>query len=122
MARAKPSGIAIRELVIGTGPEADRTSVVRIHYRLFLNRGDLVQDTWRDGCPHTIELGRREAIDGLRYGLIGMRVGGRRELIVSPHLAYRDSGVAGKIPPNAVLRFEMELLAITPPGRCTLLQ
>ena len=112
MARTKASGIAIRDLEIGTGPEADRKSVVSVHYRLFLNRGDLVQDTWSDGCPHTIDLGQREAIDGLRYGLVGMRVGGRRELIVGPHLAYRESGVAGIIPPNAVLRFEIELLQV----------
>jgi FKBP-type peptidyl-prolyl cis-trans isomerase len=51
-------------------------------------------------------------IAGLERGLEGMRIGGIRKLRVSPHLAYRDTGVPGVVPPNAVLMFEIELLSI----------
>jgi FKBP-type peptidyl-prolyl cis-trans isomerase len=51
-------------------------------------------------------------IAGLEYGIEGMRVGGRRRLRVPPHLGYRDKGMSGKIPPNALLFFEVELLEV----------
>jgi FKBP-type peptidyl-prolyl cis-trans isomerase len=50
-----------------------------------------------------IDLGRRESIAGLRYGIPGMRVGGTREIVISPHLAYGEVGIPGRIP--AVSRF-----------------
>ncbi len=113
MPRTKPSGLTIQDTVVGSGVAAERGSTVSIHYRLFLNRGDLVQDTRSSGAPYQIQLGRRHVIAGLERGVIGMRVGGQRELVVSPHLAYRDEGVAGIIPANAVLRFEIELLNVS---------
>ena len=113
MPRTKPSGLTIRDIIVGRGDVADRGSIVSVHYRLFLNRGDLVQDTRSGGAPCQLQLGRRQAIAGLERGIIGMRVGGRRELVVGPHLAYRDAGVVGVIPANAVLRFEIELLNVS---------
>lgn len=68
-------------------------------------------NTRRDGQPLRITLGKRFVIAGLEKGIEGMRAGGLREIIVSPHLAYGAEG-AGKIPPNAVLRFEVELLEV----------
>jgi FKBP-type peptidyl-prolyl isomerase-like protein len=59
-----------------------------------------------------IDLGRRESIAGLRYGIPGMRVGGAREIVISPHLAYGEVGIPGRIPANALLRCEVELLEI----------
>jgi FKBP-type peptidyl-prolyl cis-trans isomerase len=57
-------------------------------------------------------VGERRTIAGLSWGVEGMHVGGRRRLHVGPHLAYRDKGVPGVIPPNAKLMFEVELLAV----------
>lgn len=65
-----------------------------------------------DNDLHTFTLGARVAIAGLEYGVEGMRVGGRRRIKVPPHLGYREQGIAGKIPPNAILFFDVELLEV----------
>ena len=57
----------------------------------------------------TIVLGRREAVAGVEHALLGMKVGGYRKVRISPHLAYRDKGIPGLIPPNAVLICEIWL-------------
>lgn len=72
-------------------------------------------NTYADGNPNRIHLGKRYGIAGLEKGIRGMRVGGLRKLTVSPHLAFGAKQV-GKIPPNAVLRFEVELLEVMEPG------
>lgn len=110
------SGVKIRDLSTGTGEEATRDRQVQIHVRGFLNRGELVIDTRGEGRPWRIELGKRYCIAGLRYGVEGMRVGGKRELVVSPHLAYGTDGLLGLVPPNAVMRFEVELLDVRDAG------
>jgi FKBP-type peptidyl-prolyl cis-trans isomerase len=107
-----PAGLKIKDICVGVGQLAERGKVVSIHYRGFLNRGDQFQSTYDSGQPIQFEIGKRNVIAGLEYGVAGMRVGGRRELIVSPHLAYREDGVEGRVPANAVLRFEVELLAV----------
>lgn len=102
------SGIKIEHELAGTGPVAERGDAVTIVYDLFLNRGEAVQSRQTTGFT----LGKRRVIPGLEYGVEGMRVGGRRRIRVSPHLAYRDTGVPDVIPPNAVLIFNIELLSI----------
>lgn len=107
-----PKGIEIKDLTVGTGDEATRESVVAVNVREFLRRGDEVSPSPLFGTRHLIDLGRRECMAGLRYGIPGMRVGGKREIIISPHLAYGKAGILGKIPPNALVRCEVELLEI----------
>jgi len=63
-----------------------------------------------------IDLSQRHQIAGLVKGIEGMRVGGKRELVVSPHLAYGEKGIPGSIPPKAVIRFEVELLEVREAG------
>lgn len=63
-----------------------------------------------------IDLSKRHHIAGLKKGIEGMRVGGKRELVVSPHLAYGEKGIPGSIPPKAVIRFEVELLEVRAAG------
>lgn len=111
-----PAGIKIKDLALGTGLIADRKKIVVAHVRAFLNRGDECYNTYEQGRPRRIDLSKREDIAGLRKGIEGMRVGGRRELIVSPHLAYGVEGVPDRIPPNAVVRFEVELLEVREVG------
>jgi FKBP-type peptidyl-prolyl cis-trans isomerase len=108
-------GVKIEEITIGTGELATPGTVVTIHYRWFLRRGDQVRSSYDEGQPLRVHLGRREVIAGLERGILGMRVGGRRRLVVSPHLAYGKTGVAGVVPPNAVVIFEMELLDVQSP-------
>ncbi len=105
------SGVKVKDIVVGDGRMAKRGDLVVIHYRLTLSHGDEIQNT-HGGSPMSICLGRRDVIAGLEYGLAGMRVGGRRTIRVSPHLGYREQGVAGVVPPNAVLIFDVELLEV----------
>ena len=111
-----PSGIKIKDVVVGTGAAASKKSRVVIHVRGFLKRGDVVIDTRKDGQPWRIDLGKRDCFAGLRYGIEGMCVGGQRELAISPHLGYGGEGMPGWIPPNAVLRLEVELLEVREAG------
>lgn len=121
------SGIKITDIEVGNGSVAERTKVVLVHVRGFLNRGEECWSTYADGHPAVLDLSKRHSIAGLIKGIEGMRVGGKRELVVSPHLAYGEMGIPGKIPANAVIRFEVELLDVreqgapcpelNPPGR-----
>lgn len=104
--------IEIRDLTIGTGTEATKDSVVVVNLREFLRRGDEVSNSPLFGIRHSIDLRRRDCIAGLLKGIPGMRVGGVREIIISPHLAYGKVGIPGRIPANALLRCEVELIGI----------
>jgi peptidylprolyl isomerase len=107
-----PSGIKIKDSLVGTGAAAGPKSVIVVQVRGFLNRGELMFDTAEFATPLTIDLAKREVVAGLRQGIVGMRVGGKREIRVSPHLGYGEKGIPGKVPANAVLRFDVELLEI----------
>ena len=117
------SGIKILEDVPGVGPPIERHSFYRIRIRMWLNRGEAVrwQSPWGlidravlEDDGHTlitdVRLDRVFLINGLFYGLEGMRVGGTRKLKISPHLAYGERGVPSVIPPNSVLVAEVALL------------
>ena len=107
-----PEGVKLQELRVGDGDVAERSTIATVCYEGNLKRGERIC-----GGTETIDLSRRETIAGLRYGIVGMRVGGVRRITVSPHLAYGDRGVPGLIPPNAVLIFEVELLDARSAGR-----
>lgn len=110
------SGLEITEVVVGAGLIAEQDARVIINVRGRLNRGEVFLDTYSDKHPMHIELKKRDCIAGLRYGIVGMRVGGRREIVVSPHLGYGAAGLLNEIPPDAVLRFDVELLEVRKPG------
>lgn len=101
-------GITVELDEPGVGTAVQRGDTVTVRYSLTLNRGEVVQSDQ----SVTFVVGTRVMIAGLEYGLAGMRVGGRRQFRVSPHLAYRDVGVPGKIPPDAVLIFDVRLLSV----------
>ncbi|NNE82974.1 MAG: FKBP-type peptidyl-prolyl cis-trans isomerase [Alphaproteobacteria bacterium] len=124
-----PSGLEILENEEGFGPEAKTGDTVVYNVRIFLNRGDEVpinEASVDRGIPdelirresghifvdHVSTLGKRHAIAGIEKALIGMRAGGFRKLRVGPHLAYRDRGVPGLIPPDAVLNINVWLREI----------
>jgi FKBP-type peptidyl-prolyl cis-trans isomerase FkpA len=101
-------GIKIEELLLGRGPVARRGKIVTVCYSGYLNRGDMFQEN----ITCTFKIGSRDVIAGLERGVEGMSVGGKRRVRVSPHLAYREGGVAGIIPPNGVVIFDVELIEI----------
>jgi FKBP-type peptidyl-prolyl cis-trans isomerase len=102
------AGIKLESDTIGSGREAAPGATVTVSYDLSLNRGKVVQSVE----SLSFALGKRHVIAALEYGVEGMRVGGRRRFRAGPHLGYRDVGVEGVIPPNAVLVFDLKLLAV----------
>lgn len=108
---AAPSKLVIKDLVKGTGPEAKLGQSVTVNYVGVLYKGGKEFDSsWKRGEPATFSLEQGKLIAGWTQGIPGMRVGGRRELIVPAELAYGKAGQPPTIPPNAPLVFVVDLL------------
>lgn len=108
-----PKKVVTKELEEGTGPAAkagDQVSVqyVGVNYR----SGSEFDASWDRGEPFTFTLGAHEVISGWDIGIEGMKVGGRRELIIPPNHAYGSTGSPPAIPPNETLIFVVDLEAI----------
>jgi FKBP-type peptidyl-prolyl cis-trans isomerase FkpA len=104
-----PSGIWIYDRSEGAGPPATSGDRVTVNYTGWLTTGSRF-DASRPGDPLTFRLGAGEVIRGWDLGVAGMRPGGRRMVVIPPHLAYGERGVGILIPPNASLVFEIELV------------
>jgi FKBP-type peptidyl-prolyl cis-trans isomerase FkpA len=102
------SGLYVLDVAVGTGAVANAGSSATVRYSGWLESGAQF-----DSGSYTFRLGRREAIDGFDEGVTGMRVGGRRRIVIPPSLGYGESG-QGPIPPNAYLLFDLELISVTP--------
>ncbi len=107
-----PSTLEIEDLVVGEGREATTADTVVVHYAgVHVTNGIEFDSSWgRGGQPTSFPL--NGVIAGFRDGIAGMREGGRRVLVVPPDMGYGSHGAPPKIPANAVLVFEIELLAI----------
>jgi peptidylprolyl isomerase len=107
-----PSKLVIRDLIPGTGAVAKKGSSITVNYVGVLYKGGKEFDSsWKTGKPFApFQLGQGSVIPGWDQGLVGMKVGGRRELIIPPSLGYGKSG-SGPIPANATLVFVVDLLA-----------
>jgi peptidylprolyl isomerase len=107
-----PKRLVIREIVKGTGPKAKSGDALTVNYvGALYSDGKVFDSSWRRDETFTFPLGRREVIKGWERGLAGMRVGGRRELIIPSVLAYGSEGSPPTIPPNSTLIFVVDLLA-----------
>ena len=106
------SGLRITDIEIGSGPEAVAGQTVVVHYRGTLENGKQFDASYDRGKPFTFPLGRGQVIKGWDEGVQGMKVGGKRKLVIPPELGYGTRGAGGVIPPNATLIFEVELLDI----------
>ncbi|MCV0426901.1 MAG: FKBP-type peptidyl-prolyl cis-trans isomerase [Roseibium sp.] len=104
--------LQIREIEKGTGEEANVGETVVVHYTGWLMDGTKFDSSLDRGTPFSFTLGERRVIPGWEKGVEGMQVGGKRELIIPPDLAYGAQGAGGVIPPNATLKFEIELLEV----------
>jgi FKBP-type peptidyl-prolyl cis-trans isomerase len=108
-----PSGLNYQDLVIGTGAEAVPGKVVVVHYTGWLMNGEKFDSSLDRGKPFEFPLGAGRVIKGWDEGVAGMKVGGKRILIIPPDLAYGERGAGGgRIPPNSTLKFEVELLEV----------
>ena len=106
------SGIKVIEEREGTGAPAQKGDTLTFDCAAFLNKGGTVHDRRTE----RLVLGARQAIAGIEYALAGMREGGYRKVRISPHLAYGAAGVEGKVPPNAVLIYELWLGSVQKPS------
>lgn len=104
------SGLYLRDLQPGAGQAAQAGNQVTVHYTGWQPNGEQFDSSRDLGQPFTFTLGAGEVIDGWDEGVQGMRVGGRRSLVVPPALGYGEDGAGGVIPPNATLVFDVELL------------
>ncbi len=108
------SGLQIIDHKVGAGAEARTGMRVAVHYTGWLNdngkRGKEFDSSRKGGQPYVITLGAKQVIDGWEEGIVGMKVGGTRELIIPPTLAYGKRGYPGYISPDATLIFELELM------------
>jgi FKBP-type peptidyl-prolyl cis-trans isomerase FkpA len=105
------SGLYTQDLVVGTGIEATNGRLLEMDYSGWLPDGTLFDTSTRAGrTPITFTLGQGRLIRGWEEGVVGMRVGGKRRLILPSELGYGESG-SGIIPPNSVLIFDVELLS-----------
>jgi FKBP-type peptidyl-prolyl cis-trans isomerase FkpA len=110
------SGLQFEDTTEGTGPEAQKGQSVSVHYTGWLYN-DGVQGTKFDSSkdrndPFVFHLGAGMVIRGWDEGVAGMKVGGARTLIIPAALGYGTRGAGGVIPPNATLKFDVELLEI----------
>ena len=115
MTAANADELQIKLLQPGDGPEAVSGAEVTVHYTGWLMDGTQFDSSRDRGEPFRLKLGARQVIPGWERGLEGMRVGESRELIIPTELAYGARGAGGVIPPNATLRFEVELLDVQLP-------
>ena len=105
------SGLHYRDLVVGEGPAVEAGQAVSVRYAGALPDGTQFDATGPGDRPYTFHPGRGEVIAGWDEGVVGMRVGGRRQLILPPQLGYGARG-SGPIPPNAILVFTVEVVGV----------
>jgi peptidylprolyl isomerase len=107
-----PNKFSIKELEKGTGPSAKKGDTVTIEYVVTGYDSKVEVDSSWDRKPYTFTLGSGAAVKGGERGIEGMKVGGRRELVIPGKLAYGPEGLAPTIGPNETLIFVVDLLAI----------
>jgi peptidylprolyl isomerase len=109
--RTTPSGLRITDLEVGSGAEAIAGQTVTVNYRGSLTNGKEFDSSYGRG-PFSFRLGGGQVIQGWDEGVAGMKVGGKRRLVIPPDLGYGSRGAGGVIPPDATLIFEVELLRV----------
>lgn len=111
-ATTTPSGLSYTDLVAGAGASPTSGKNVTVHYTGWLEDGTKFDSSVDRGQPFTFRIGAGEVIPGWDEGVMSMKVGGKRKLIIPSQLGYGASGAGGVIPPNATLIFEVELLDV----------
>ena len=108
-----PDDLVIKDIAVGDGDEAQAGQTVTVHYvGVALSTGEEFDASYNRGAPFQFPLGAGRVIAGWDQGVQGMKVGGRRQLVIPPHLGYgnRDLGV---IKPNETLIFVVDLLGVS---------
>lgn len=106
------SGLKYVDLVPGTGDSPQAGQSVVVQYKGELSNGKVFEGPERHGGPQTFVIGKGSVIKGWDEGIMSMKVGGKRKLIIPPKLGYGATGKQPDIPPNSTLIFEVELIGI----------
>jgi peptidylprolyl isomerase len=110
---APPADLQILDIMVGDGAEARAGSQVEVHYvGVAYSSGEEFDASYNRGDPLSFRLGAGRVIAGWEMGVAGMKVGGRRQLTIPPHLAYGDRGAGGLIKPGETLIFVVDLLDV----------
>jgi FKBP-type peptidyl-prolyl cis-trans isomerase FkpA len=104
--------LLMQEVTVGTGEEAKDGNTVKVNYKGTFMDGKEFDSSYSRNQPFEFKLGTKQVIEGWDIGVRGMKVGGKRVLVVPPAMAYGEKGAGGVIPPNTPLKFEVELLAV----------
>ena len=107
-----PSGLQYADTAIGKGASPADGQIVVVHFTGWLDDGAKFDSTRERGKPFGFPLGSGQVIRGWDEGVRGMRVGGKRRLIVPPALGYGEKGIPPIVPPNARLVFDVELVRV----------
>jgi peptidylprolyl isomerase len=108
-----PADLEVIDLVEGEGPEAAAGATVTVHYvGVAHSTGEEFDASYNRGAPLEFRLGVGQVIEGWDTGVQGMKVGGRRRLVIPPHLAYGDRGAGGVIQPGETLIFVCDLVSV----------
>jgi peptidylprolyl isomerase len=110
---APPAELVTEDLAVGDGAEATPGSTVTAHYvGVAHSTGEEFDASWNRGAPLDFRLGVGQVIRGWDEGIAGMRVGGRRKLVIPPHLAYGERGAGQVIKPGETLIFVVDLVDV----------
>ncbi|GGN65894.1 peptidyl-prolyl cis-trans isomerase [Actinoplanes lobatus] len=110
---APATELVIEDIVEGTGPEAKPGAFVSVHYvGVAQSTGKEFDASWNRGEPFGFRVGGQQVIAGWDQGVAGMKVGGRRRLVIPAHLGYGANGAGGVIKPNETLVFLVDLLQV----------
>ena len=108
--------LEIKNNIDGYGVEILNHSKIKVHYIGTLEDGTKFDSSYDRGEPFSFQIGLRQVIEGWEKGIIGMKVGGKRTLIIPPELGYGDRGAGELIPPNSTLIFDIEIIDAQPPS------
>jgi peptidylprolyl isomerase len=108
-----PTDLVVEDITTGEGPEARPGQSATVHYvGVAHSTGQEFDSSWNRGQPFSFPLGGGRVIAGWDRGVVGMRVGGRRKLVIPPQLGYGDRGAGGAIKPGETLVFVVDLVAV----------
>ena len=107
-----PSGLQYVDEKVGDGKTPEKGKRVTVHYTGTLTDGKKFDSSRDHGEPFQFRLGAGQVIRGWDEGVAGMKVGGKRTLIIPPNMGYGSRGAGSDIPPNSTLLFEVELLDV----------
>lgn len=110
--KTTPSGVSYWDTKVGTGKEATTGRSVSVHYTGWLTNGRKFDSSRDRDEPFDFVVGAHQVITGWDEGVVGMKVGGKRQLRIPPAAGYGKAGFGSVIPPNATLIFDIELMEV----------